>query len=442
MRACLAKLGMIVALVLAAVAGARAQEQFLGSSYITPFPAGDTYRMQVYGDAFGEGLLGGLIDAFSTETRVQLQKKRRPLAGILRPEFDDELKAEEASKEVVHVAVVMLGYNDRWPFRISPKEIAPPGSPAWRAELGRRVDRLAKLLKKKGAAVYWVGLPVMRRPEVNEPAQAFNDVLREKAYLNGIKYIDISAQFADEAGNYTPYGPDVAGQQRIVREPDGVLFSWAGYRKLAYFVEREIKRDLTLARAERSIPLAGSEGEQKRIAALRPRQPEAEAGGKESPGALKETAGKESGKAPTKAHAGPAPDTIETKADNGRISLKTVAPSGREETATLELPRPSIPSAVLQLITRRDTGERASPMGDTLADDVGSGLVLLSSVATAGGSGLPRKAAPGQPYYQVWFKGERLPPKAGRSDDFSWPKAEAAGEGSDAPTPPKTSPKG
>jgi hypothetical protein len=450
MRGCLAKLGMVIALVLAAMAGARAQEQFPGSSYITPFPAGDTYRMQVYGDAFGEGLLGGLNDALTGETRVQLQKRRRPLAGIMRPEFDDELKAEDASKDTVHVAVVMLGYNDRWPFRISPKEFAQPGSPAWRAEYGRRVDRLAKTLKKKGAAVYWVGLPVMRRPEVNEPAQAVNDVIREKAYLNGIKYIDITGHFADEAGNYTPYGPDVAGQQRIVREPDGVLFTWAGYRKLAYFVEREIKRDLTLARSERSIPLAGGEPEQKRIAALRPRQPEADAGAKGNAGTAKEGAGKDGAKAPPKsqsgAPSGPAADAAgETKADNGRISLKTVAaPNGREETVTLELPRPSIPAAVLQLITRRDTGDRASAMGDTLADDVGSGLVLLSSVTPAGGPGLPRKATPGQPYYQVWFKGERLPPKAGRSDDFTWPKAdaEAAGEAPDRPPSPKAMPKG
>ncbi len=422
MRACLAKLGMVVALTLAALAGAGAQEQFLGSSYITPFPAGDTYRMQVYGDYFAEGLLGGLNDAFSSEARVQLQKRRRPLAGIMRQDLDDELKAEEASRDAVHIAVVMLGHNDRWAFRISPKEWAPPGSPAWRAEYGRRVDRLAKLLRRKGAAVYWVGLPVMRRPEVNEPAQAVNDVIRERAYINGIKFIDITTHFADEAGNYTPYGPDVAGQQRIVRDQEGVLFTWAGYRKLAYFVEREIKRDLAVARSERSIPLAGSEAEQKRISGLRPTRTEADVAGKGSTGPAKEGAAKDGWKASTKAQAGPPSDGVDTKADNGRITLKS-AQGGRDETVTLDLPRPSIPAAVLQLITRRDTGERASPMGDTVADVVG-GVVLQSSIATAAGSGASRKATPGQPYYQVWYKGERMPPKPGRSDDFTWPKAE------------------
>jgi uncharacterized protein len=429
MRACLAKLAVVGALLLASLTPAPAQEQFPGTSYITPFPAGDVYRVQVYGDAFAEGLLGGLVDALADDARVQLQRKRRPLAGITRPEFEDEMKAEDASKDTVHIAVVMVGFLDRYNMRLSPREWVPPGSPPWRAEYGRRVDRLVKMLKKRGTAIYWVGLPIMRQPPVNEPAQAVNDVVREKAYLNGIKYIDITTHFSDESGNYTPYGPDIAGKQRIVRDPEGVLFTWVGYRKLAHFVEREIKRDLTQARSERAIPLAGGEAEQKRIAALRPR-PSPDTSWRGSLAPTKEATAKEAAKAPSKAGpagaAAPAPDGLaESKADNGRISLRTVAAGGREETVTLDLPRPAIPAAVLQLITRRDTGERPSQMGDALADDVGGGLVVLSSVTPVATPGVPRKAMPGQPYYQVWFKGERLPPRPGRSDDFAWPRVDA-----------------
>lgn len=434
MRACLAKLAALWAVLLAPLAVASAQEQFPGTSYVTPFPAGDVYRVQVYGDAFAEGLLGGLVDALADDSRVQLQRKRRPLAGMTRPELEDEMKAEEASKDTVHVAVIMVGYNDRWQMRLSPRELIPPGSQPWRAEYGRRMDRLVKMLKRRGTAIYWVGLPIMRHPAVNEPAQAANDVVREKAYLNGIKYIDITAHFSDDAGNYTPYGPDIAGKQRIVRDPEGVLFTWVGYRKLAHFVEREIKRDLTQARSERAIPLAGAEAEQKRIAALRPRSsPDTSWRGSLAP--TKEATAKEAGKAAPKAAAsaaaGPSPAAspsdgpAESRADHGRISLRTAGAGGREETTTLELPRPAIPAAVLQLITRRDTGDRPSQMGDALADDVGGGLVVLSSVTPVAGPGAPRKAMPGQPYYQVWFKGERLPPRLGRSDDFAWPKVDA-----------------
>lgn len=429
MRTCFARLAVLGALLLAPVAALLAQEQFPGTSYVTPFPPGDVYRIQVYGDAFAEGLLGGLVDAFVDDTRVQVQRRRRPLAGITRPEFEDEMRTEEASKDTPNIAVVMVGYLDRYNMRgATPREVLIVGSPGWRAEYGRRVDRLVKALKKRGTAVYWVGLPIMRRPEVNEPAQAANDVVREKAYLNGIKYIDISAHFSDEVGNYTPYGPDIAGKQRLVREADGVLFTAAGYRKVAHFVEREIKRDITQARSERSIPLAGSEAEQKRIAALRPRPASPDAGWKDGPGTPKEASGKEAAKAALKAGAPAVPASpdapAEAKAENGRISLRTVGSNGREETVTVELPRPPIPAAVLQLLTRRETGDRPSQMGDVLADDVGGGLVVLSSVTPLAGPGMARKAMPGQPYYQVWFKGERLPPRPGRSDDFTWPKTE------------------
>jgi hypothetical protein len=430
MRACLAKLAVLGLLVLLPAGAVRGQEQFPGTSYITPFPAGDIYRMQVYGDAFAEGLLGGLLDAFADDTRVQLQRRRRPLAGIVRAEFDDEIKTEEASKDTVNIAVVMIGYNDRYAIR-GARELIAVGSPEWRAEYGRRIDRLAKTLKKRGAAVYWVGLPVMRRPELNEPAQAINDVVREKAYLNGIKYIDITAHFSDEQGNYTPYGPDIAGKQRLVREADGVLFTWAGYRKLAHFVEREVNRDITQARSERSIPLAGNETEQKRISASRQqRPPDQDTAWKGGIAAAKEATAKDAARprpkasAPASSAAAPSDAALEPKADNGRITLKTVAPGGREETVTVDLPRPAIPAAVIQLITRKDAGNRPSQMGDALADDVGGGLVVLSSVTPLGGPGLPRKAAPGQPYYQVWFKGERLPPRPGRSDDFAWPRVD------------------
>jgi hypothetical protein len=200
-----------------------------------------------------------------------------------------------------------------------------------------------------------------------------------------------------------------------------VLFSWAGYRKLAHFVEREIRRDVTQARSERNIPLAGAETEQRRIAALRP-TPEQESDWKGTVSAERPEQAKAA--APSAVAIGP---RGEQKADNGRIQLRMKNAAGREENVTLELPRPAIPAAVIQLITRKDTGERASPMGDALADDIGGGLVVLSSITPeAGAVGLPRRASPSQPYYQVWIKGERLPPRPGRSDDFTWPRPDPA----------------
>lgn len=411
MRTLAALLTIGAALIAASVA--RAQ---VGASYITPFPESDLYRVQVYGDAFADGILPGLIEALADDTRVQVQRKHRHLVGIARPEFEDDIRLEEISRDTVHIGVVMIGLNDRYHIRTTGRDRILLGTPEWREEYGKRVDRLIKALKKRNIAIYWVGLPPMRRPEINDPVQAMNDIVREKAYLNGIKYIDIIPHFADEAGNYAPFGPDITGRPRQMRDYEGVLFTGSGYRKLAHFVEREIKRDLTLARSERSIPLAGAEAEQRRIVPQRPPRPSADQDWKGTVASARPAQRR------TAAQAVPDPRG-EQKADNGRIALRIVNATGREETVTLDLPRPAIPAAVIQLITRKDTGERPSQMGDVLADDVGNGLVVLSSVTPVATSpGLPRRASPDQPFYQVWIKGERLPPRPGRSDDFTWPR--------------------
>ncbi len=404
---------------------ATAQEGPSGTSYLTPFPEADTYKLQAYGDAFAEGLLEGLGEAFAGDRRIQVQRKHRPLAGIARADFDSEMKTEDGSREPLNIAVIMIGYGDRISIRQDARERIVLGSPEWREEYGRRVDRFIKILKRRNLALYWVGQPIMRRFEVNDPAQMMNDIVRDKAYLNGIKFIDIQAQFADESGNYAAYGPDISGRQRLLREADGVLFTHAGNRKLALFVEQEIKRDLSQARKERSIPLAGDESEQERISALRPRPAtEADASGKSG------AAGNADGKgAPAAGGQTPAALTdgfLDQKAEPGRITLKSINAAGREESFTLDLPRPAIPSAVVALVTRNQSSERPAAMGDMVADDIGGGLVVLSSITPASsGAGLNRRQAPSQaPYYHVLIKGERLQPKPGRADDFGWPRVD------------------
>jgi len=419
---------IIMLLALPPAVPAPAQEEPAGTSYITPFPEGDVYKLQAYGDPFAEGLLAGLSEAFAGDTRLDISRRHRALAGLARAEFDDEMKAEEANKDTFHIGVVMLGFWDRIHMRVSSRDRLPLGSSEWREEYGKRVDRLIKTLKRKGIALYWVGLPIMRRYDVNETAQAMNDIVRERTYLNGVKFIDIQAQFADEAGNYAPYGPDISGKQRLLREADGMLFTAAGNRKLALFVEQEIKRDLNLAKNERAIPLAGNETEQKRVAALRPR-PAGEAGaGWKGTLAVASDGKSASPKAAAGAREAPVADSSnDQKADNGRITLKSIGAGGREEAVTVDIPRPAIPSAVVALVTRKESSDRPSQMGDVVADDVGDGLVVLSSItpATTIGPGPNRRLAPSlSPYYQVLIKGERPTPKPGRADDFAWPRPE------------------
>src|SRR5258705_289777 len=69
-----------------------------------------------------------------------------------------------------------------------------------------------------------------------------NELYRSAAEKAGIVYVDIWDGFADEAGNFSPQGPDYLGQTRRLRTADGVYFTKFGARKLAHYVEREIER--------------------------------------------------------------------------------------------------------------------------------------------------------------------------------------------------------
>ena len=266
-------MGMVVLLAafLAGAGSARAQEEGqAGGGFLTPFPPGDVYQLMAAGDGLAEGLLYGLNEALGADGRLTIAKKHRQISGIMRPDFDEALRGLEdtLAKEPAQIAIVMIGERDRVPLRgaSGDRQSAPIGSEPWKAEYGRRVDRMMKVFRRRSISVYWVGLPNQRRAEATEDAQMMNDIVREKVFLNGFRFVDSMAGFADEQGGYSDMGPDITGKIRRLREGDGLNFTGAGNRKLAHFVERELRRDLTQAKQDRSIPLAGNEAEQAAIA--------------------------------------------------------------------------------------------------------------------------------------------------------------------------------
>src|SRR5262249_47536476 len=129
-----------------------------------------------------------------------------------------------------------------------------PGTPAatyefksekWAELYGRRIDETMAALKSKGVPVFWVGLPPLLGARSTADMQYLNDLYRRHAEKNGITYIDVWDGFVDEAGRFVMQGPDYEGQIRRLRTPDGVYFTPSGARRLAPYVEREIRRALT-----------------------------------------------------------------------------------------------------------------------------------------------------------------------------------------------------
>ena len=104
------------------------------------------------------------------------------------------------------------------------------------------VTELITVLKSKGVPVFWVGLPSLRGTRSTGDMAYLNDLYRSRAEKAGIGFVDIWDGFVDENGSFTMQGPDFEGQTRRLRSGDGVYFTKAGARRLAHYVERDIRR--------------------------------------------------------------------------------------------------------------------------------------------------------------------------------------------------------
>ena len=131
----------------------------------------------------------------------------------------------------------------------------------WAEHYVRRIDATIAALKSAGVPVFWVGLPSVRGPKSTGEMLYLNDLYRTRAEKAGVTYIDVWDGFVDESGRFAVQGPDFEGQIRRLRVSDGVHFTKSGARKLAHYLEREVRRmmqrgtELVAIPAEPQAPL-------------------------------------------------------------------------------------------------------------------------------------------------------------------------------------------
>ena len=389
---------------------ARAQgTSLLSSSYITPFPQTDRYQVRVVGDWLGPGLTEGLKEAFKQESSLEIADMSRPNYGLVRADQYDlygEIDRLIAGPPV-HVAIIMLGVNDRASIKAGAGR-AQPGTAEWKEAYAKEAEKLIKKLKGANIAVYWVGLPVMGNAAFSETAAQMNDAVRQAAYINGVKFIETWAGFTDQLGAYSAYGPDLTGQTKRLREGDGVGLTAPGNRKLANYVEIALRRDLAHAKAQRNIPLAGDEEEQARVVP----------GASHNASAAKGTAGPASSPA--------------SEASSSRTSGAAEKPASGANASDFKAEAVTRPGAA-QDAQKRDQaafGGTGYQGGEFILSDLGDGLTAIAVISPAGDFSMReiQRQTPlaDRVYFKVLSRGDALPPKEGRADDFRWQGQAAA----------------
>jgi len=229
-----------------------------------PVEAQAARTLLIIGDSLGLQLGQGLREAFSNIPALNLVNRAKADTGLVNTSERDWVKYVRellAAPDPVNLAVMMIGANDNQPLRDDAGQVQEPLSEPWRAIYVKRIDDILEAFRERRIPLVWVGMPVMKSDKLTGRMLAFNDIVRERVQRAGLTYIDVWEAFADDAGHYAPNGPDVAGQMVKIRAGDGVHFTSAGARKLAFFVEREVKKmwpDQPSAPVVASVPPAAS----------------------------------------------------------------------------------------------------------------------------------------------------------------------------------------
>ena len=272
-----------------------------------------TLSVMVMGDSMADWLAYGLEEALADSPEIGVVRKSKARSGLIRYEARSDLDwwhvaRDLLGKDKVDYVVMMMGVDDRTSIRESQveqkkaqeakeakdapkddkdkkadpdaKQAAKPDdddeTPAivapepkrgasgtiefrterWEQIYTKRIDDTIAALKSKGVPVLWVGLPSIRGTRSTADVVYLNDLFRARAEKAGIVYVDIWDGFVDEGGKFTYMGPDFEGQNRRLRSGDGVHFTKSGARKLAHYVERELRRFMS----NRAMPMAMPSG--------------------------------------------------------------------------------------------------------------------------------------------------------------------------------------
>ncbi|MET0278445.1 MAG: SGNH hydrolase domain-containing protein [Pseudorhodoplanes sp.] len=267
-----------------------------------------TIRILVLGDSMADWLAYGLEEALAETPEIGIVRKHKGYSGLIRYEQRSETEWSKVARDLIahekpQAIVILVGLHDRQAMRerigvVAPAKPAPakpgtteapravtpqagaqpaPPKPAtnpnddeapvvaapepqrvrpamigpaefrtekWEELYGARVDETIAALKSGNVPVLWVGVPAIRGQKSTADLQYLNDLVKARVEKAGLIFVNPWDGFVDDRNNFMQRGPDETGQVRVLRTYDGIHFTKFGARKLAHYVERDLRRVL------------------------------------------------------------------------------------------------------------------------------------------------------------------------------------------------------
>ncbi|HLY57627.1 MAG TPA: DUF459 domain-containing protein [Stellaceae bacterium] len=196
-------------------------------------PAGRT--IGVFGDSLGYGVWSGLYTVEKKHPEDKLIRYAKVGAGLTRPDYTTWFTEFAASLDKDHIshAVFMVGANDQESIRDDNHHGYLFQSDGWKKTYAQRIDTILGEFAKRHIIVVWVGLPILRKEDLNSGAGLLNGLFQDEVQHSGATYLSLADSFKGPDGGYAAYLPDANGHQRQVRADDGIHFTGYGYELLA-----------------------------------------------------------------------------------------------------------------------------------------------------------------------------------------------------------------
>lgn len=204
--------------------------------------AADATRVAVFGDSMATDIGKALVRFYADDPNIAILQQAVGSSSFARPDYFDWNKVigEQIAANSFDVAVIAIGINDRQTINADGKSLKAL-TDEWNAAYSARLAGFLAPLRAAGKPAIWVGLPPMAAAQFSNAMSQISSLQRLAAFGNGAEFIDIYDKFLDENGDYEQSGPDVNGQQAVMRKADGIHFATAGADKVAYYVSQSIR---------------------------------------------------------------------------------------------------------------------------------------------------------------------------------------------------------
>jgi uncharacterized protein len=215
-------------------------------------------QVGVFGDSFGDGIWAALYRQLPADQNFEVHQFSHQATGFTRYRTNNLLDDTRAKldQQPIDIAVISFGANDTQGIYLDGHGTEYM-SERWQQIVTERVTAIVNLLRERGVAVYWVGLPRMREAPYDTQIQQMNAFYAERMRQLNVPFIETVSASVDGNGAYAPYLRDPrTGEQFNARANDGIHMTMNGYASLTRGLAERIRKSVTEARAQAGRPAA------------------------------------------------------------------------------------------------------------------------------------------------------------------------------------------